>query len=170
VTNVARQFKAQERYAQETLDYLWDNAEDICVANADGVFYQGSLHMLIGRIRPSAQRGDVVNILRESGSIANAGHALWELRRRQIFEDEEGNPVEFDAQTYGHDSKKTIDARNLQALNDRVSQLEDEVTALKAIVIGWAHEKELHVGVLGDETPNERSNQESTEGERNQFE
>jgi hypothetical protein len=136
-----RVFRAQERYAQKIVDYLWEHADDILVANADGVFYASSLHQLIRRILPSAQAGEVVNILTESDAVRRAGHGLWEIRRKHVFYDEEGNEISPDVPRHGNASKAQQTTSDLQTLNARVLALEGQVATLSAIVIGWAKER-----------------------------
>jgi hypothetical protein len=131
-----RRYSAQDRYAQHVLDYLWDNAEDICVAGPEGVFYKGSLHMLVRQVRPSAQAGDVVNIMRSSGAVIQAGHGLWQLIRRAVFATENGEPVNFNQPLYGHEPLARIQDRNFAELNKRLSDVEGQLSQLQSLVLG----------------------------------
>ena len=130
-----RRMGAQERYAQELLDYLWAHEEDILSRTADGVFYQGSIHMLTRRVTPSGQAGDVVNVLKESGAITNVAHGVWKVNREQVFTDEEGNPVTFDAPTFGHDSRSKIHDRAVAALEKRVEKLEAQMEQITRLLV-----------------------------------
>jgi hypothetical protein len=132
-----RKFRAQDRYAQEILTWLWDHPE-ACERNEDVVFYRGSLHQLVRKLRPSAQAGDVVNILREFGAVASAGHGLWELRRREAFNDDEGRPIDVDVPSYGHDPKYVVLQRNVNDLGQRVIDLESLVSNLTQVVVTLA--------------------------------
>jgi hypothetical protein len=156
-----RVFRAQERYAQKIVDYLWEHAEEILIANADGVFYGSSLHQLIRRVLPSAQAGEVVNILTESDAVRRAGHGLWEIRRKHVFYDDDGNEISLDTPRHGNASKAQQFGADLQTINRRVMDLEEEVATLKAIVIGWAREKgevteEVRNGEEGDTNSEQR--------------
>jgi hypothetical protein len=146
-----RRMRAQDRYAQEVLTYLWENAEALgetgtVTVDADGVIFHGSLHMFIKKIRDRAQAGDVVNILRESGAVRSVGHGLWELCREHVFEDEEGNPIVVDVVSYHGDRPQRINERNIIALSGRVDELEGRLNALQEIVMVLAGEEQQDVG------------------------
>jgi hypothetical protein len=130
-----RKMRAQDRYAQETMDYLWTNADELCEASSDGIFYRGSMHMLIRKIIPSAQAGDVVSILKESGAIYTPAHGLWELRRKDVFFNEDGSPVDMDTVSGNKASLKVQQAQAQHVLNERVSELEGQVESLKQIIL-----------------------------------
>lgn len=132
-----RKYRAQDRYAQEVLTYLWDHAADICEASEDGVFYRGSIHMLVRKSQPRAQAGDVVSILKSVGAIQQVQHGLWLLVRKEVFFDDNGRPVEMDQPTFGHDTKGDMQLKTMQDLGKRVSKLEDGYAALTAIIVGW---------------------------------
>lgn len=146
----ARPMRAQERYAQDIMDYLFDNMDSVCTADAEGLYYRGSIHQLIKDVQPRAQAGEVVNILRRAGAITGVSHGLWAIHRRDVFVDEAGNPVDMDipAPDYGHASQRTQGERNLQQLNKRITDLEIKVDALAKIVLGYGEEvpndHELH--------------------------
>lgn len=150
-----RRFRAQDRYAQQTLDYLWEHVDELCEATPDGIFYQGSLHMLVGKINHAAQKGEVVNILRESGAIRHVGQSMWQLIRKEVFFDPQGNPVDFDAPTYGQDTQKRMTERNFQVLNQRVIALEDGMAKLTEVVVKLIQERNVGnaVGTSTEGTP-----------------
>jgi hypothetical protein len=144
-TQPPRRIRAQDRYAQEVLTWLWGHKETECVENDGVYFYRHSLHTLIRRIRPSAQAGDVVNILREHGAIRSAGHGVWELCRPEVFQDELGRPVEADVVSYGHDPQFVILRRNVKELGDRVAKVEEDYTKLVTVVVTLAKKVDPHL-------------------------
>ena len=134
-----RKFRAQERYSQEIVDFLREHRDNYLTATADGLFYEGSFHQLVRKIIPSAQAGDVVNILRDTGTISQVSHGMWEIRRQNVFfDDETGEPVGANAEQYGHATKAKQTSSDMQQLNKRVTELEDRVTTLTSIIVGWA--------------------------------
>jgi hypothetical protein len=140
-----RRIRAQDRYAQGTIDYLWEHKEKLCEETSDGLFYRGSIHNLVKEIYQSAQAGDVVNILRKSGAVSSVSHGLWEIRRKTVLTDEEGNAIEFDVASYGHDSARTMQERNIRELGKRLEVLEANYEALTVIVVELAKEAGLSV-------------------------
>jgi len=134
----ARKFRAQDRYAQEILTWLWENKDTDCEENEGTYFYRGSMHQLIRRLKPSAQAGDVVNIMREHGAISSPAHGLWELRRKEVFTDEEGNPIDVDVPSYGHDPQFVILRREIQDLGQRLIECENLVANLTTVVVTLA--------------------------------
>jgi hypothetical protein len=138
-----RKFRAQERYAQRIVDWLWENADTMLEANADGVFYKGSLHQLIKRTLPSAQAGEVVNILRDTGCVSTHAQGIWEIKRKNVFvDDETGEEIDLSkVSQFGHATKAKQTASDLNQVNKRLLEVEGRVATLTSIVIGWAEER-----------------------------
>lgn len=140
-----RKFRAQERYAQDIVDYFFTQAEMYLTSGKaektdEGICYHGSLHQMVKRILPSAQAADVVSILQESGAVRNIAHGYWEFLRREVFYDEEGKPISFDAPSFGHDSQRIIRERSMNALHDRITVLERKYDVLEQAVVAMAEQ------------------------------
>lgn len=140
VTRPPSQKKAQDRYAEDVLEYLWSHVGELeesgsVTVDENGVIYNGSLHMLIRRVRGSAQAGDVVNILKETGAVRSVSHGHWELCRRHVFEDDYGNPIEVRPVPGHGDRPIRVVQDQLRNLAGRVAKLEDTVEKLVAILI-----------------------------------
>src|SRR5579875_2101480 len=104
VEGLPRKLSAQDKYAQEVLDWLWMHQEDMLEETGGELYYRGSIHMLVKKVTPRAQAGDVTNILRTSGAISSAAHGIWRINRKSVFVDEYGLPVDV-AIEYGHSTK-----------------------------------------------------------------
>lgn len=133
-----RTYRAQDKYAQQILDHLWKNAEELCDANAEGIFFRGSLHQLVRRVIPQAQAGDVVQILTSSGAITHPAQGLWQLQRPEVFYDEKGEPVDFDKPSFNRDTHRTITDRTIRDLAGRVDKLERQQATIIGILQGWS--------------------------------
>ena len=148
-----RKFRAQERYSQEIIDFLWEHRDDYLTATADGLFYEGSFHQLVRKVIPSAQAGNVTNILRDTGTISQVAHGMWEIRRKNVFfDDDTGEPVGLNAEQYGHATKSKQATSDLQQLNKRVTALEERMTTLTSIVVGWAEGHAIDVASMESDT------------------
>ena len=131
--------RARERYAEAILSALWKLAEQDdrrMTADKDGVYFCGSLHIVVRELIPQAQQGEVVNILKSTGAVTNVSHGFWRLNRRHVFEDDEGNAIAADVPSYGHDSQRTVNDRNMRTLASRVDDLETQVENLTKVVMG----------------------------------
>jgi len=124
------------------LKYLWDHVEEKCVADADGIYYPGSLHALLKDVIPSAQQGEVINrILVPSGAVLRVGQGRWKLMRKRVFEKDDGTPQEMgEAPTVyaSHATPIQMLEGKVRALNARVFELEKQVLALTKILINDA--------------------------------
>ena len=132
--NVRRRFRAQERYAQDVVDYLWEEGHTE-LAPEGQKYYRGSIHQLIRKVQPKAQAGDVVNVLRQSGAVVQAAYGVWEVTRERVFFEADGTPIEFTAPTYGHDTKDMVHTRQFQELNRRMEDLEKQVEGLTELYL-----------------------------------
>lgn len=135
-----RKIRAQEKYAQQMIDYIWDNVEELvesgqAIMNKDGFFLKAGIHSFVRGLIPQAQPGDVVNVLRRSGCIEQAAQGLWEIHRRNVLMDDEGNPIEYEAPKFGHATQIEQSGRMFQDYNKRLTELEERMDVLTAIVI-----------------------------------
>lgn len=138
--DIPKRMTAQDRYAQDVIDWLWAHQE-LMNTNEEGVvFFRGSMHQLVKKVTPRAQAGDVVNILRESGAISQAAHGIWEICRKHVHTDDEGNPVEMGAVQFGHATKAQQFEGQIQELGKRVTSLEGRIEDLTTAVIELATE------------------------------
>jgi hypothetical protein len=133
-----KKWRAQDKYAQDFLTYMWENADTLLEVSEDGAYYRGSPHMLCRKVLPKAQAGDVVNIMKESGALISIEHGLWQLLRKEVFFDDEGNPISFDAPSFGHDPKGKVIGRQIREVSERVDALEDKFNKLTEVVVGLA--------------------------------
>jgi len=82
---------AQEKYAQGVLDYLYAHQETACDFDYYGMYYLGSLHMLVRRLYPKAHDGKVVEVLLRYDSVIKTDkRGRWLVNRQDLFRDREG--------------------------------------------------------------------------------
>lgn len=154
---LGRNFKAQERYAQEILDYMWNHKDTLCDETPDGVFYRGSIHLLLRSIIPRAQAGDVVNVLREAGAVERISQGVWKLRRTQVFFDDDGQPLDVSpAVSYGHETAMSALRKQVKTLTDKVDSIEKQFEAIASLIVMWAQREGIDVvEVVGTSEPEE---------------
>lgn len=153
--DIPRKLSAQDRYAQELVDWLWAH-DELLDTNEEGVvFFRGSIHQLVKKVTPRAQAGDVVNILRESGAISQIAHGIWEICRKHVHTDDAGNPVEMGVVQFGHATKAQQQEGQIQELGKRITALEEQVGSLTEAVVHLAGEVEAKNVVENTPSKNE---------------
>lgn len=114
---------AQERYAQQLLDWLYGTIEP---DEKDKRFFEGSLTSLLKDLIPKAQYGDVVNrILVPSGAMTRVYNGCWQIHRQQLFPEDR---VAVKVQS----ADRNIMEQRMTAIENRMGMLEAEMRELQS--------------------------------------
>lgn len=129
-----------ERYAQETLEALFAQADVDLDPPHDRFLSNCNLTKFILELNPRAHVGHVSNILQASGAITvlkkGAGGRGSELKinRRFVFQSNNGEPLEFDQSSWSQATPAQQLAQQHRLLAGRVYVLEKQVEELQAAI------------------------------------
>lgn len=123
--------KALDTYAQDVLDYIhehaaqWSDADDPRIsADADGWYYNGSLHILAKEISPRAQPAELVRRLETTGCVANVKRGVWKIIHDKVLDGLESEDTGINGIKL---PVETPLMRRMSELEARVARLEEEL-------------------------------------------